>query len=410
MSPRLRYLLLVILAGESIFILPFVLIRVFRPTVMTAYGVDNTEVGVWFAVYGLVALGSYVVGGPLADRFAPRKLMGTALLLTAAAGPVYALLPEPTVVRWVYGYWGFTTIFLFWAAMVKATRVWGGAGAQGRAFGFLDGGRGLVGALFGLLGVSILNALGGAAAGAEAYPTIVLVCSGLVAGVGLLVYTGLRLPAGTTTGEEPATAGRIRRAHVAAVLRMPTVWLLMVIILCAYMGYRATDILSLYASEVMGYDDLAAARLGTFLLFLRPVVGVSAGLLADRRRPSLYLIGSFVLTAIASGLFALGTAASGSALLFFCSVLTLAAGVYAGRALYFAVLREGRIPLALTGTAVGLVSFVGYTPDIFAGLLYGHYLDAYPGPVGHRIVYLILGGFSLVGLVAAVAYARLGRR
>ena len=63
------FLLLLILAGESVFILPFVLSRVFRPTVLDAFGLDNVQLGLCFSIYGTVALLSYLFGGPLADKF-----------------------------------------------------------------------------------------------------------------------------------------------------------------------------------------------------------------------------------------------------------------------------------------------------------------------------------------------------
>ena len=66
-----HFLLLLILAGESVFILPFVLSRVFRPTVLEVFGLNNLELGLCFSVYGIVALLSYIFGGPLADKFAP---------------------------------------------------------------------------------------------------------------------------------------------------------------------------------------------------------------------------------------------------------------------------------------------------------------------------------------------------
>ena len=49
----------------------------------------------------------------------------------------------------MYGFWGFSTTFLFWAAMIKATRNWGGEQSQGKAFGFLEGGRGIIAATIG---------------------------------------------------------------------------------------------------------------------------------------------------------------------------------------------------------------------------------------------------------------------
>ena len=41
--------------------------------------------------------------------------------------------------------------------MIKATRVWGGSDGQAKAFGFLDGGRGLVAASMGSIGVAIFS-------------------------------------------------------------------------------------------------------------------------------------------------------------------------------------------------------------------------------------------------------------
>jgi len=70
-------------------------------------------------------------------------------------------------------------------------------------------------------------------------------------------------------------------------------------------------------------------------------------------------------------------------------------------------MQEGYIPLALTGTAVGLISVVGYTPDIFATPLIGYLLDQYPGMLGHQYVFMILVLFSILGLLASLRFAKL---
>ena len=79
--------------------------------------------------------------------------MATALIMTAAGGMYLAQFPSYQGLQWLYGYWGFSTIFLFWSAMIKATRNWGGGKQQGRAFGYLEAGRGLVAASIGVVGV-----------------------------------------------------------------------------------------------------------------------------------------------------------------------------------------------------------------------------------------------------------------
>ena len=73
-------------------------------------------------------------------------------------------------------------------------------------------------------------------------------------------------------------------------------------------------------------------------------------------------------------------------------------------------MQEGRIPLVLTGTAVGLISLVGYTPDIFAGPAYGYLLDTYPGEQGHKYVFWMLTGFSTLGAIASLVYYMLYRK
>ncbi|MGC6502224.1 MAG: MFS transporter, partial [Flavobacteriaceae bacterium] len=71
-------LLLLILAGEAIFLLPFVLSRIFRPTFLAVFALTNYQLGICFSIYGVVALLSYLYGGVLADVFSPRKLIASA--------------------------------------------------------------------------------------------------------------------------------------------------------------------------------------------------------------------------------------------------------------------------------------------------------------------------------------------
>ena len=112
-----HYLLLLILAGESVFILPFVLARVFRPTVLQAFQLDNVQLGLCYSFYGIVALFSYLFGGPIADKYAPRKLIAVALWMTAAGGILYASFPDYNTLRMLYGYWGFNDYIYFFGLL-----------------------------------------------------------------------------------------------------------------------------------------------------------------------------------------------------------------------------------------------------------------------------------------------------
>jgi sugar phosphate permease len=91
------------------------------------------------------------------------------------------------------------------------------------------------------------------------------------------------------------------------------------------------------------------------------------------------------------------------------NVLLTCIAIYALRGVYFALFEEASVPTSVTGTAVGLVSVIGYTPDIFVSLVGGMLLDASPGVAGHQQFYLFMAAFAALGLLAAVAFERLTR-
>lgn len=400
-------LVVLILSGEAIFFLPFVLARVFRPTFLAVFGVTNTQLGLVFSVYGTVAVGAYFFGGPLADRFPTRKLIAAALFTTGLGGIYMATFPEFQQLQWLFGFWGLTTILLFWAAMIRATREWGGQSAQGKAFGLLDGGRGIVAAVLSTILVAVFAAYLPAdpdqASLAErtlAFQKVIYTSLTYVFVVAVLVLVFLK-PIRPVSQEE--SSGLKLRA-IGQILKMSTVWIQAVIIVCAYVGYKVSDDLTLYAREVMGYDEVKAAGIGTLSFYVRPLVAILAGVIADRVCASRMIVFRFGLVALGAGGLGALDMHPGTSGLFVLLVVTTSTGIFALRGLYFAITQEARVPLALTGTAVGLMSIIGYTPDIFMGPLMGYLLDRSPGPVGHAHVFLLLAGFSVVGMLAAVAF------
>jgi len=153
---RIIHIVVLIVAGEMIFSLPFHTARFFRPTFLDVFGFTNTNLGDMFAVYGITAMVAYFPGGVIADRYSARKLLTLSVVLTAIGGFYMATIPAGISMALLYGYWGVTTILLFWAAVLKATREWGGNLSQGKAFGILDGGRGLVAAAFAVFAVAVM--------------------------------------------------------------------------------------------------------------------------------------------------------------------------------------------------------------------------------------------------------------
>jgi len=395
------------LAAESIYILPYVLARVFRPTFLDVFNLTNLELGGLFSIYGIVAFFSYLYGGVLADRYSPRKLLSISLIFTSLGGLIMMTYPSYFIMQLLFAYWGFTTVFIFWAPMLKATRAIGGVKMQGKTFSFLDGGRGVVASSIGLIGVLIFSVLITEDVSSltlsekqEVFKYVIGASSLIVFIIGIVVYTYLKIEL-----KDDEKIGNIK--SLLKLVKLKSVWLISFIILCAYMGYKITDVYSLYASEVMLFDEINAARVGALQQYLRPIVCISVAFFTDKNgNINNILIGFFVMM-LGSILFASGLIRVSMNMLFFISLIIVATGTYAIRGLYFSVLKDGKIPYILSGTAIGLISMVGYSPDIFATPLYGYLLDNYPGIKGHQYVYLILFISSIFGIYVSLKFKKL---
>ena len=400
---------LLILSGELIFLLPYVLARVFRPTFLEVFNLTNLELGSLFSIYGTVAILSYLYGGVISDKFQPKILIAISLFFTSFGGIVLSTYPSYWMLQILWGYWGFTTVFLFWGAMIKATRVWGGSKNQGEAFGLLDGGRGLVAASMGTLGVLVFSLfltndieIASLVERKNAFKYVILFSSFIVFLTAILVILYMESSREGVVNKSSSLFPNIR-----SVIKIQSVWLIMFIIIAAYVGYKVTDIYSLYASDVMRFDNLEAANIGSLQLYLRPLVCLLIALFADKKSYIHFIIIGFIVMLVGALIFSLGIVQVNMNYIFFFSLIVVATGTYAIRALYFSIMQEGRIPLVLTGTAVGVISVVGYTPDIFASPMIGYLLDTYPGIIGHQYVFAILVLFSIVGLWASIKFSKL---
>lgn len=409
---RALIILCLILAGEAVFALPFHVARFFRSATLEVFGLSNANLGDVFAVYGITAMLAYFPGGLIADRYSPRGLIALSLIATAAGGLYMATIPAMLGMSLLFAYWGVTTILLLWAALIRATREWGGDDAQGRAFGLLDGGRGLLAAGLASVAVPVFGMmLADSAMSAEpeskrtALVAVITYYSAITFAAGVLAW--FVIP------DAPATTKQKQRhapAHIAGVLQRPVIWLQALIVIAAYCGYKGLDNYSLYAVEVMDMSDVDAAAFTAGSAYLRPVAAIAAGLLADRLSASGVMTTTFALLTASFGALAVTSSANAASPLVFANVMISFAGVYALRGVYFALMEETSVPPHMTGSAVGLISVVGFTPDIFFASISGRILDAAPGTAGHQNYFLLLAAIMAAGTIATAILMALSHR
>ncbi len=389
------------IVGETVFLLPFVVTRVFRPTFLSVFEITNLELGSAFSLYGLIAMASYFLGGPIADKYRPKNLIILSLIMTGAAGFVMAQIPSIYILTLLYGFWGLSTILLFWAAYIKGIREFGGEESQGKSYGLIDGGRGFVAALIASSSVLLLDAFLPVSAElattenlTDALSKIINLFAGFCVLFSLIVWW--LLPKRT----DFVKSEKLNLDGVKKAINHKSVWLQAIILLCAYVGYKSTDDFGLYAAEAFGYNHVESAHIATISFWVRPIAAILAGYLGDRFIHSKITKICFLILIAGSLMIASGVLEKEFLAFIGITIASVSLGIYGLRGLYYALFQESKLPLSYAGAAIGFISVIGYTPDIFWGPLMGIILDNNPGEIGHQYLFLVLGGFGVLGLIS----------
>ena len=398
---RILAMISIIIAGETIFMLPFLVPRLLRPLMLESWQMNNTTIGLAFSAYGFSSIISYFIGGPLADKYSPRILISLSLLITAIGGLALLNTPSPFIFISTYFFFGISTILLMWGALIKVTHIIGGDSLRASAMGFLDSGRGFVAALVSTLLVSILGNISHYSTQSQ-LQVVYLTTIAFTGFISILIWFSLK----NFKANDKAKAHNWSLQKAKLVIKDKNVWLLGLIVLSSYCGYKNIDNYSLYLVDVQKTSLEQSSFFTSIIFWLRPISALIAGLLADkiatRIKGGRFLFLSLLMAMGAITQFFLTLNIGFTFNLIFTTILFSSAFAYSLRAIYFAVFGELNIPESVVGTTVGIVSLVGFMPDFFFGIVTGYLIDKYPGKQGFEYVFGLTALFLLIGGVAAL--------
>jgi predicted MFS family arabinose efflux permease len=387
------------LSGGFIYLIPF-LREVYYIPLQEALGTTNTQLGVLMSVFGATALITYFPGGWLADRFSARKLITLSMVATGVTGLYFATFPSYPISVALHAFWGVTCSLTFWSAMIKATRNWAPPEQQGRAFGILESGRGIAEVVGSTALLAVFALLG---SGEFALSWVVIGFSAINIAIGVMAWYSLE-----ETGREglDPVEKRIGLQQIVTVLKLPAVWLISIVIMAAYSAYWGSYYFTPYATDVFLMSVVFGGAIGVGKMWVKPLAALGAGFLADRAGISKTVVWCFAVVIVSFGVFIFAPGNSNLVALLIVNTAIASVAIFALRGIYYALLEEGAIPLAVTGTAAGVVSVFGYTPDVFMPLVGGALLDRYPGRVGYNYLFLVIVILSVLGLLSALAIYR----
>ncbi|WP_423382307.1 hypothetical protein [Burkholderia sp. LMG 32019] len=148
--------------------------------------------------------------------------------------------------------------------------------------------------------------------------------------------------------------------------------------------------------EGVGMSIVAAGFIASLKLWMRPIGGIGGGFVGDRF-DTLNVLGAALFCAALAFVALIVFPSFNQLALLAGAVIVIGLLTDAVRGLYWRVLERCDVPARVTGLAIGIVSLLGYSPDVFLPLLNGWLTTAYPGMHGYQLYFGYVACVSAVG-------------
>ncbi|HFU0673646.1 TPA: MFS transporter [Escherichia coli] len=393
-----------ILGGGTIFKLSSMK-DVFYVPMQADWGLTNTQIGFGFTIYAAVQTIGLFSSLYIADRFSKKILLPAGLIGVGLCGAYLTTLPPFSGYLIAFGAMAFFGEVVYWPVLLKAVRLLGNRDEQGRMFGFLEAGRGVVDVLIASGALFVFVQFGEGKAGMQAglvYYTLITII------VGIITYFIVDADDRTIPQNDEDVNKQIFKG-IKNVVKSPNLWLAS---FCVFFVYSAYCGLTYFIPFLKDIYALPVALVGAYGIInqygLKMVGGPVGGYLADKisHSPVIYLKWTFLISAVAMLLFIQLPHDSMNVYLGMTATLGFGAIIFSQRAIFFAPMDEIGTPREFAGSAMAFGCIIGYMPSMFAYTLYGSLLDNFSGIQGYNYVFSVMVAFSLLGFICATLLTR----
>lgn len=386
-------------AGGSIYTLPY-LKYVFYDTQLEVMGINNTQSGFLLSMYALGCMLSYIPGGLITDKISPRKAIAASLIGTSVLGFLYAFTFSYTLALGIWFLFALTTAFVFWTSLLKAIGMAGDSSEQARLYGIYYAGNGITAAIVNALA---LKAFSLGSTPHDSLFNAVAVMSVAILASAILVFVF------TKEGKAESSADTsFDFSIVRSLIKNPMLWCFSLIVFSGYAIYTSTSYFTPYLTSVVGISVEESGGFAIIRAYVFYLLAPFGGYLADkvfRSTSKLFLILFMLLAATIGGVMYLPDTMSTTAI----SIYTLLPGAISLMlyGLVFSIVREAGISVSVAGTAIGVASIIGYTPDFFFSAMFGSWLDA-SGNAGYSMIFGFLVSIALLGAITSFVIFKRG--
>lgn len=367
-------------------------------------GLSHTQIGTAMSIAGLISTFSFLTAIGITDKVSKKIMIPFSLISICLCGIWLSTFPSYPVFLLIYCLLAICADMLYWPTMLKTVRLLGTEDEQGRMFGIMEAGRGLMDTIIAFGALGIFSAMGSTAAGLKMAILFYSIAPGVI---GIIMYFMLEpddapAPTPVQTQENASAAKEKNTSGIMRTLKNKNIWLVSFNIFFVYSVYCGLTYFIPFLEEAYA---LPAALVGVYGIInqygLKMLGGPVGGFITDKilHSATKYLRIAFVIVGVIVAVFAMLPHKSMGIFLGMFITLTISACVYSMRAIFFAPMDEVHVPREITGSAMAMGSFIGYLPGSFMYAVYGGILDKFEGLFGYRIVYLMMAVFAAGGFV-----------
>ena len=367
-------------------------------------GLSHTQIGTAMSIAGLISTFSFLTAIGITDKVSKKIMIPFSLISICLCGIWLSTFPSYPVFLLIYCLLAICADMLYWPTMLKTVRLLGTEDEQGRMFGIMEAGRGLMDTIIAFGALGIFSAMGSTAAGLKMAILFYSIVPGVI---GIIMYFMLEpddapAPTPVQTQENASGAKEKNTSGIMRTLKNKNIWLVSFNIFFVYSVYCGLTYFIPFLEEAYA---LPAALVGVYGIInqygLKMLGGPVGDFITDKilHSATKYLRIAFVIVGVIVAVFAMLPHKSMGIFLGMFITLTISACVYSMRAIFFAPMDEVHVPREITGSAMAMGSFIGYLPGSFMYAVYGGILDKFEGLFGYRIVYLMMAVFAAGGFV-----------
>ena len=372
----------------------------------------NAQIGNALSINGMISSFGFIISIYIADRYSKKILLPLGLIGTGCIGLYLSTFPGYYGILMVWAALSIFNDMIYWPVLLKSVRLLGDENEQGRMFGFLEAGRGVIDTVVAFSALGIFTWLGKGVAGlrgAILFYSITVIVVGIVSYF-LLEHDKIAIK----DKNENANSNKVALENMIKALKMPQIWLVAFTIFFVYSVYCGLTYFIPFLKDIYG---LPITLVGAYGIInqdgLKIVGGPIGGYLADKKCKSAakYIRSAFAVTIVAMIIIIMMPHKSMSVYAGMIMTLGFGAIIFTMRAVFFAPMEEIGVPREMTGAAMSLGSFIGYAPSMFCYSIYGSMLDKAPGLDGYKHVFMLMTAFAVMGFaVSSILVSTINKR